>query len=69
MAKAKIKCKGKKKDGTKCNNWALHNSYYCHSHQDQFSSKDIEGEAKVNMISYVIAIIILAIYLIYIYVI
>lgn len=48
MARAKTYCRGKKQDGSPCNNWALQNSYYCKAHQHQESYKDRQDMQNAN---------------------
>ena len=40
--KSKSICKGINPDGSNCKNHSLRNSFYCYSHLDQATEKDIE---------------------------
>ncbi|MFA6977914.1 MAG: hypothetical protein WC209_01220 [Ignavibacteriaceae bacterium] len=43
MARAKMYCLGKNRDGSSCRNWALRGSYYCSSHQGQVTEQDVSN--------------------------
>lgn len=43
-----IKCIGKNKDGTPCNNEAGAGNLYCHLHQDQITQEDINQKRKTS---------------------
>ncbi len=65
MARAKMYCIGRNKDGSQCKNWALRNSYYCASHQIQETNVDRDRMKSVqNWTGIIIVLFLVFIFLI-----
>lgn len=61
MARIKMYCIGKNRDGSACKNWAIKGSYYCSAHQGQVTEQDVQNMKTTQSMSIVIIILIIVV--------
>ena len=65
MARAKMYCIGRNRDGDQCKNWAMRGSFYCTSHQAQETSADRNRIKSVqNWTGVIIVLFLLVVFLV-----